>query len=113
MWNENSVPEVKFGHEMECWAVVKRTNSYNGKVKVYVTSLRYLNMPYEDGSEEVEWALQTDDGDYYNAVGWHSHHSHPEYSDFYQPLESGIEVLAWSPLIYPELPEQFKPAQEA
>ncbi|EKN5088596.1 hypothetical protein DVP68_23615 [Yersinia enterocolitica] len=107
LWNENSVPEVKLGHQMQCWAIVRYTSTFSGKVTVRVAMLRYLNMPYDGGDDEADWALQDDNGDYYNAVGWHSYHGHPEYSDYYQSIESGEEVLAWKPLIYPELPERF------
>lgn len=104
LWNENSVPEVKLGHQMQCWAIVKRTGFHSG---IRVAMLRYLNMPFEEGDEEVDWALQDDNGDYYNAVGWHSYHGHPEYSDYYQEIEQEEEVLAWQPLVYPDLPEKF------
>ncbi|EKN4877947.1 TPA: hypothetical protein ACPZLS_000010 [Yersinia enterocolitica] len=107
LWNENSVPEVKLGHQMQCWAIVKRTGFHSGKVTVRVAMLRYLNMPFEEGDDEVDWALQDDNGDYYNAVGWHSYHGHPEYSDYYQEIEQEEEVLAWQPLVYPDLPERF------
>ncbi|EPV4532297.1 hypothetical protein ACV4Q3_004131 [Yersinia enterocolitica] len=107
LWNENSVPEVKLGHQMQCWAIVKRTGFHSGKVTVRVAMLRYLNKPFEEGDNEVDWALQDDNGDYYNAVGWHSYHDHPEYSDYYQKIEQEEEVLAWQPLVYPDLPEKF------
>lgn len=106
-WNENSVPEVKLGHQMQCWAIVRYTSTFSGKVTVRVAMLRYLNMPCDGGDDEADWALQDDNGDYYNAVGWHSYHGHPDYSDWYQGIESGEEVLAWKQLIYPELPEKF------
>lgn len=107
LWNENSVPEVKLGHQMQCWAIVRRTSTFNGKTTVRVAMLRYLNMPCAGGDDESEWALQDDNGDYYNAVGWHSYHGHPEYSDYYQEIEQEEEVLAWQPLVYPDLPERF------
>lgn len=107
LWNENSVPEVKLGHQMQCWAIVRYTSTFSGKVTVRVAMLRYLNMPCDGGDDEADWALQDDNGDYYNAVGWHSYHGHPEYSDYYQSIESEEEVLAWMPLIYPKLPERF------
>ncbi|EPB4297703.1 hypothetical protein [Yersinia enterocolitica] len=107
LWNENSVPEVKLGHQMQCWAIVRRTSTFNGKTTVRVAMLRYLNMPFEEGDDEVDWALQDDNGDYYNAVGWHSYHGHPEYSDYYREIEQEEEVLAWQPLVYPDLPQSF------
>ncbi|MDA5550108.1 hypothetical protein OP862_09800 [Yersinia massiliensis] len=107
LWNENSVPEVKLGHQMQCWAIVRRTSAFNGKTTVRVAMLRYLNMPCAGGDDEPDWALQDDNGDYYNAVGWHSYHGHPEYSDYYQEIEQEEEVLAWQPLVYPDLPEKF------
>ncbi|PSH38362.1 hypothetical protein BA192_07940 [Yersinia pseudotuberculosis] len=106
LWNENSVPEVKLGHQMQCWAIVRRTSAFNGKTTVRVAMLRYLNMSFEKG-DEVDWALQDDNGDYYNAVGWHSYHVHSEYSDYYQEIEQEEKVLAWQPLVYPDLPEKF------
>lgn len=107
LWNENSVPEVKLGHQIQCWAIVRRTSTFNGETTVRVAMLRYLNMPFEEGDDEVDWALQDDNGDYYNAVGWHSYHGHPEYSDYYQEIEQEEEVLAWQPLGYPVLPQSF------
>lgn len=107
LWNENSAPEVKLGHQIQCWAIVRRTSTFNGKITVRVAMLRYLNMPCAGEDDEPDWALQDDNGDYYNAVGWHSYHGHPEYSDYYQEIESEEEVLAWQPLVYPDLPEKF------
>lgn len=107
LWNENSVPEIKLGHQIQCWAIVRRTSTFNGEITVRVAMLRYLNMPFEEGDDEVDWALQDDNGDYYNAVGWHSYHAHPEYSDYYQEIEQEEEVLAWQPLVYPVLPQSF------
>lgn len=32
LWNENSVPEVKLGHQMQCWAIVRCTSTFSDPI---------------------------------------------------------------------------------
>lgn len=97
-------PKQPIGTHKDYWVCYK--SHRDGVLRV--TQATNWNAPFT-GEEEVEpvWAMYSEDGDPFNAVGWHEQFSHPEYESYYKPFEYG-EILAYRPVIVPPVPAALR-----
>ncbi|WP_038906866.1 hypothetical protein [Dickeya oryzae] len=93
-------PELPLGEIAEYWVCWKGQN--DGVLRV--SQAKYMNCPCSGDEETLpDWVMYTDDGDPFNAVGWHEQYSHPEYTAYYAPFERG-EIIAYTPQERPPIP---------
>lgn len=99
---KDGLPELQLGGIAQYWVYFKA--NHDGSMRV--SQATYINAPFT-GEEEEEpvWAMYSECGDPFNAVGWYDRYDHPDYAVYYKPIEFG-EVIAYLPIVEPAAPAQ-------
>jgi len=99
---KDGLPELQLGGIAQYWVYFKA----NHDGSMCVSQATYINAPFTgEEEEEPDWAMHSESGHPFNAVGWHDRYDHPDYNAYYKPLEFG-EVIAYMPIVMPAAPAQ-------
>jgi len=105
-WNKpDQIPPVeKFAMDVY-WIAVE--THWRGKPEVCVFLAHYINKPLEmDENDEPTDpnAHINEDGEYVEAIGWHSEQEHPDFNGYYSPISFNdkYKLLGWAEYLPPE-----------
>lgn len=97
----DAIPEVEVGTEEKYWIAVRRLDR-DREIKDYVFLAYYMNRPVPSNEPEddyaPDWVFHDSNGDAIDAIGWHSELSHPEFSEYYEPItfDDSYQLLGWA-----------------
>lgn len=97
----DGLPVVPEGTDKTFWICYRSKHDK----KLRVRDAIWFNCP-EGYCAPEDCELSTEDGENYWPVGWHSTHSHPEYSSFFMAFNDG-EVLAYADFLLPSVPAEL------
>ena len=107
LWHSpNELPQVeKFGSEL-FWIAVKWRRKTGSEPKVSVFLAHYFNKPLDldsDGEPSDPDPHVNPDGEYVEAIGWHSKYEHYEFSGFYEAISfnENYQMLGWAEYVPP------------
>lgn len=106
---DEQLPDIPIGDEMHCFLLLELHHQSNEGKSIVVDGY-WANKPADPAwGEDVEapdWALETEDGDYLNLVGWAELTHHPDFSGYYTAFETTYrKIVAWMPIKYPLAPK--------
>lgn len=92
-------PFVPLGKEKQFWVCAERQNG-----KRYVYTLWFVNKPVVDVNDPPDWAVNNEDYDAIDCVGWHEVGANSSFDEFYLPAQQEHEIIAWMPMVKPNPP---------